>query len=168
LIFFREVLVRQCRYFSLILLVVGVAGFATLSQADVEPQVMGDDIFDMLIKGFNDLSRNKFPEAQAEFENILKIDSGNPYANNNMAVLLEKQGKLAEAMTYLQSGEKLASRYLYQLDTAYLIGGICAAVNPEKTTAGNSPVARVISDNKKKLTARMGLKTADFSQSQGK
>ena len=66
---------------------------------------MGDDIFDMLTKGYNDLSQSKFNAAQTEFENVIKADFDNPYANNNLAVLMEKQGKLADAMTYRTLGK---------------------------------------------------------------
>ena len=93
---------------------------------------MGDEIFDLLTKGYHDLSQSKFNAAQTEFENVIKADFDNPYANNNLAVLMEKQGKLTDAMTYLNIGEKFAEQYVYKVETAYLIGGVCAAVNPEK------------------------------------
>ena len=43
-----------------------------------------------------------------------------------------------------------------------LFGGVCAAVNPEKTTAEKSQIAQVIADNKKKLAEKMGSKPAEM------
>lgn len=156
---------RQLIKFFLVLATIAVAGFA---MAAVEPRVMGDDLFDSLTKGYNDLSQSKFNAAQAEFENVIKADFDNPYANNNLAVLMEKQGKLTDAMTYLNIGEKIAEQYLYKVDTAFLIGGVCAAVNPEKMTAEKSPIAQVIADNKKKLAERIGSKPAETPKNFGK
>lgn len=152
---------RLLRKIFLVMLTLGLVGFASLIVAAEEPRVMGDDIFDMLTKGFNDLSKSKLTAAQAEFENIIKADFDNPYANNNMAVLMEKQGKLLDAMAYLTIGEKFARQYYYQLETAYLIGGVCAAVNPEKNLAEKSAIAQVIAENKKKLAERVAAKPAD-------
>jgi hypothetical protein len=165
LIFPWEVLVRQLIKFFLVLATIAVAGFA---MAAVEPRVMGDGLFDSLTKGYNHLSQSKFNAAQAEFETVIKADFDNPYANNNLAVLMEKQGKLTDAMTYLNIGEKFAEQYLYKVDTAFLIGGVCAAVNPEKMTAEKSSVAQVIADNKKKLAERMGSKPAETPKKPGK
>jgi hypothetical protein len=165
LIFPWEVLVQQLIKIFLVLATIAVAEFA---MAAVEPRVMGDNLFDSLTKGYNDLSQSKFNAAQAEFENVIKADFDNPYANNNLAVLMEKQGKLTDAMTYLNIGEKVAEQYLYKVDTAFLIGGVCAAVNPEKMTAEKSPIAQVIADNKKKLAERIGSKPAETPKNLGK
>ena len=159
---------RQLIKIFLVLTTIAVTGFAMVALAAVEPRVMSDDLFDRLTKGSNDLSQIKFNAAQAEFENVIKADFDNPYANNNMAVLMEKQGKLTDAMTYLNIGEKVAEQYLYKVDTAFLIGGVCAAVNPEKTTAEKSPIAQVIADNKKKLAERIGSKPAETPNNLGK
>jgi hypothetical protein len=168
LIFFQEDMVRRLLKISLIMLTLGLAGFASLTLAAVEPRVMGDDIFDTLTKGFNDLSQSKFPAAQAEFEKIIKTDFDNPYANNNMAVIMEKQGKLLDAMAYLTIGEKLAEDYRYKAETAYLLGGVCAAVNPEKILVEKSIIAQVIAANKKKLSERLAAKPAEIPQHPGK
>jgi tetratricopeptide (TPR) repeat protein len=149
------------------MMAIGVVGVASLAVAAVEPLVMSETIFDALAKGCNDLSQSKFNEAQKEFENIIKADFDNPYANNNMAVLMEKQGKFADAMTYLNIGAKLAENYVYKVDTVYLIGGVTAAVIPEKTTTEKSPIAKVIDENQRKLAEKMGSKPADTSKNPG-
>lgn len=151
----------------MLVITVGLAVAANVAPAAVEPRVMSDTVFDALTKGFSDLSQRKFNEAQKEFENIIKADFDNPYANNNMAVLMEKQGKLADAMTYLNIGAKVAEQYLYKVETVYLIGGVCAAVSPEKTSTEKSQIAQVINDNQKKLAERMGSVPAENSKKPG-
>ena len=68
---------------------------------------MSDEVFEMLAKGYKNLSQSKFDAAQAEYEKVIKIDFDNPYANNNLAVIMEKQGKLTDALTYLNIGRKI-------------------------------------------------------------
>jgi hypothetical protein len=164
----REVVVRQFRKISLVWTIIGLVGFVAVALAGLEPRVMSDDLFNMLAKGYNDMSQSKFSEAQAEFEKVIKVDFDNPYANNNMAVLMEKQGKLQDAATYLNIGEKVAEQYLYKVDKIYLIGGVCAAVNPEKTTTEKSLIAQVIAENKKKLEEKLGSKSAPAPKNNGK
>lgn len=152
----------------LIWTVICLAGTAGIAWAGPEPRVMDDEVFAMLSKGFKDLTQSKFDAAQSEYEKIIKSDFDNPYANNNMAVLMEKQGKLIEAMTYLNIGKKFAEQYFYKVDTAYLIGGVGAAVNPEKATGEKSEIAQIITENQKKLTEKMGSEPAGIPANSGK
>jgi hypothetical protein len=160
-----EVMVRQFIKITLLLACIGLAGSAW---AGLEPRVMSDELFDSLAKGYQNLSQSKFNDAQTEFEKVIKVDFDNPYANNNLAVLMEKQGKILDAMTYLNIGEKVAELYLYKVDAVYLIGGVCAAVNPEKATTEKSPIAQIIADNKKKLEEKLGPKPAETPKNAGK
>lgn len=132
-----------------------LAGGIVAGPAAAEPRVMGEEIFAQLIKGYTDLSQSNFKAAQKEFENIIRADFDNPYANNNLAVLMEKQGRLVDAMTYLHIGEKMAADYLYTVETVYLLGVVCGAVLPEKTLGQASQIAQVIAANKKKLAEKM-------------
>jgi hypothetical protein len=163
--FFLEGVVRQFFNITLFLAYIGLAGSAW---AGLEPGVMSDELFDSLAKGYQNLSQSKFNEAQTEFEKVIKVDFDNPYANNNLAVLMEKQGKLLDAMTYLNIGGKVADHYLHKVATVYLIGGVCAAANPEKATTETSSIAQVIADNKKKLEEKLGPKPAETPKNAGK
>jgi hypothetical protein len=163
-----EVRVRQFLKITLFLAIISLAGSAMTALAGPEPRVMNDEIFDALARGYQNLSQSKFNDAQAEFEKVIKVDFDNPYANNNLAVLMEKQGKLVDAVTYLNIGGKVADHYLYQVATVYLLGGVCAAVNPEKATTDKSPVAQVIADNQKKLEEKLGVKPAETPKNVGK
>lgn len=140
----------------LLLAIMSLAAVAQVALAGPEPKVMSGEVLEMLSRGYKDLTQNKFDAAQAEYAKVIKIDFDNPYANNNMAVLMEKQGKLTDAMMYLNIGIKLADHYLNKVDTAYLFGDVCAAVNPQPETGEKSQIAQVIADNKKKLAEKMG------------
>lgn len=157
----REAVVRQLHNIVSVLVTLGLTGFALVALAGVEPRAMGDDVFAMLTKGGEALSQSNLAGAQAEFEKVIKADFDNPFANNNMAVLMEKQGKLTDAMTYLNIGDKFAGQYLNKVEKVYLIGGITAAVKPEKATTEESMIAQVIADNKKKITEKMEATSGD-------
>jgi tetratricopeptide (TPR) repeat protein len=150
-----EVGVRQIVKILLVAVTIGLTG-VVIAWAATEPRTMSDEVFEILSKGYKNLPQSKFDAAQVEYEKVIKIDFDNPYANNNLAVIMEKQGKLTDAMTYLNIGEKFAAQYLYKVDTAYLFGDVCAAVNPEKATGEKSQIAQVIAENKKKLAEKMG------------
>jgi hypothetical protein len=147
--------VRYFRMFFFVLATIGLIGLVPAAWAGTAPRLMGDEVFELLARGSKDMTQSKFNAAQSEFAKVIKDDFDNPYANNNLAVLMEKQGKLVDAMTYLNIGEKSADQYLYKVSTFYLLGGVCAAVNPEKTTNEKSEIAEVIAGNKKKLAERM-------------
>lgn len=153
--FFLEVRVRQILKIFLLLTIIGLVGMS-LAWAGTEPRTISDEVFDMLSKGYKNLSQSKFDAAQAEFAKVIKIDFDNPYANNNLAVLMEKQGKLADAMTYLTIGEKFAPQYLNEVETVYLFGDVCAAVILERATGEKSQIAQIIAENKKKLAEKIG------------
>lgn len=123
---------------------------------------MGDDIFTPLWLGYDFMAQGKLDAAQHEFEKVIKIDYYNPFANNNLAVILEKKGQLQDAMTYLNHAEKYADQYFYKVDQVCLVGGLCSAVKPSKTTADKSTVLPVILENKKKLAEKMGPQPASI------
>jgi hypothetical protein len=150
-----EVGVRQILKILLVAATIGLTGGLS-SWAALEPRTMSDEVLELLAKGYKSLSQSKFDAAQADYEKVIKIDFDNPYANNNLAVIMEKHGKLTDAMTYLNIGEKLAAQYVNKVDTAYVFGNVCAAVNPEKAAGETSEIAPVIAANKKKLAEKMG------------
>lgn len=145
-----------------------LASWSVAALAGPEPRVMSDEVMAALAKGFQQLSQSKFSEAQAEFEKIIRVDFDNPFANNNLAVLMEKQGRLLDAMAYLKIGAQAADQYLHKVETLYLIGGVCAAVNPEPAIEEKSPVAQIIAGNKKKLEEKLGSKAAEPPAGAGK
>jgi len=159
------------KYFKVFFIVI-LAGLAAVTAkaawAAPEAMVMSDVVLETLSRGFKDLTQSKFDAAQSEYEKVIKKDFDNPYANNNLAVLMEKQGKLTDAMMYLNIGRKKADQFLNKVETAYLFGGVCAAVNPLSETGEKSQIAQVINENKKKLTEKMGSEPPEAPAHSGK
>jgi Tfp pilus assembly protein PilF len=118
---------------------------------------LSEDILTYLSKGYEELAQNRLSAAQAEFAKVIQVDFDNPFANNNLAVIMEKQGRWQDALAYLKLAEKYAPDYLQQVETLYLIGGVVAAVKPEKAQAPQSQVASIIAENKRKLKERLGV-----------
>lgn len=146
--------VRHIVKIFLVTATIVLAGMA-ISCSATEPRTVSDEVFEMLKQGYQNLSQSKFEAAQNDYAKVIKIDFDNPFANNNLAVIMEKQGKLVDALTYLTIGEKFAAQYLNEVNTAYLFGNVCAAVEPETTTGEKSRIAMVIAENKKKLVEKM-------------
>lgn len=144
-----------CLLIFLILLSFPAAG------AEGPSRELSDAILARLAKGFDELSQNRLAAAQEEFAKVIREDFDNPFANNNLAVIMEKQGKLADALAYLKVAANFAGAYHQRVETLYLIGGVLAAVRPEKATAERSQIAQVIADNRRKLTEKMGLPPDD-------
>ncbi len=147
----------QIRWFLVILLFlclpsVGAAG---------PSRELSEEVWGHLAKGFDELSQNRPAAAQEEFAKVIREDFDNPFANNNLAVIMEKQGKLTDAMAYLKVAATLAGDYHQKVETLYLIGGVLAAVKPVKNSENQSQVVQVIADNRRKLAEKMGLPLED-------
>uniref|UniRef100_UPI00404A99F5 tetratricopeptide repeat protein n=1 Tax=Desulfobacca sp. TaxID=2067990 RepID=UPI00404A99F5 len=124
---------------------------------------LSDAILARLTKGFDELSQNNLTAAQEEFAQVIREDFDNPFANNNLAVIMEKQGRLADALAYLKVAATFADAYHQKVETLYLIGGVLAAVRPDKANAMDSEIARVIAANRRNLADKMGLPPDDSS-----
>lgn len=146
----------------LVLAIIGLLSLVAAVPALTQPRPMGDDVFTPLWLGYDFMAQGKLDAAQMEFEKVIKLDYYNPYANNNLAVILEKKGQLQDAMTYLNHAEKFADQYFYKVDQVCLVGGLCSAVKPSKTTVEKSTILPVILENKKKLAEKMGPQPASI------
>lgn len=135
----------------------------TQALAGGEARTLSEELLTHLTKGFDELSLNRLASAQEEFAKVIRVDFDNPFANNNLAVIMEKQGKMADALAYLKVAETFAGAYHYKVETLYLIGGVLAALKPEKAAENQTQVAKIISDNKRKLIEKMGLAQEDLA-----
>ncbi len=153
-------MVRRFRLLGWLLIFVIMFSFPA-AQAAGASRELSDEILALLTKGFDELSQNHLTAAQEEFAKVIKQDFDNPFANNNLAVIMEKQGKLPDALAYLKVAATLASAYHQKVETIYLIGGVLAAVKPEKATDNRSQIAQVVADNRRKLAEKMGLPPED-------
>jgi Tfp pilus assembly protein PilF len=137
-------------------MMLGMACMLLSSLAIAQSQPMSEDAYTPLSLGYDEMRGGNAEAAQMQFEKVLKIDRYNPYALNNLAVLLEKQGKLKEAMAYLLEAETHASEYLQKPDELCDVGGICMAVKPSRLMGGKSSIAPLVHGNINLLKIKMG------------
>lgn len=144
--------------------VVGVVGLMLVlsSPALAQPRPMTKDIFTPLVKGYDFMKEGKFKAAQFEFEKVTKADPHNPFAYNNMAVIMEKEGKLQEALSYLLQAQTHAAEYYDKVQQTCLVGGLCYAARPIRKVGKESTVAPIIEENIKRVKEKMGPKPKDI------
>jgi len=131
------------------------------SPSGVAGRELDEETQAQLTSGFELLARNNLAAAQEQFAQVIKRDFDNPFANNNLAAIMEKQGRWPDALAYLKVAEVQASEYPQRIETLYLIGGVVAAVKPEKAPAPQNQLAAIIAENKNKLMERLGLAGTD-------
>jgi len=139
---------------ALIALITFVAG---VSLVFAQPKPMPEDIFTELSQGYDLMSQGKYDLAKAQFEKVIKTDPYNPYANNNLAAIAEREGQPQVAMGYLKTAAEKVDQYPYRVATQVCFpGGLCTAVKPEKvyTTTTGTSIAAVIGDNIKKMSEK--------------
>ena len=141
-------------------LIVFVLGLIPLQAAGAARE-LSEEVLTHLTKGFAELSENRLAAAQEEFAKVIREDFDNPFANNNLAVIMEKQGKLPDAAAYLKVAAAFAGAYHQKIETLYLIGGVVAAAKPEKATGSQSQIAPLIAENRRKLADKMGVPLED-------
>jgi tetratricopeptide (TPR) repeat protein len=136
---------------ALITFFVGVA--AVLAQ----PQPMTEDIYTPLSRGYDLMSKGTYDLAKVEFEKVIKADPYNPYANNNLAAIAEREGQPQVALSYLKTAMEKVDKYPYRVTSQVCFpGGLCTAVKPVKeyTTTTGPSIAAVIGDNIAKLSKK--------------
>lgn len=136
----------------------GLAGLLIIlvSLAVAQPRPMAEDIYTPLSLGYDEMKAGNADAAKYQFEKVLKGDSNNPYALNNLAVLLEREGKLKQAMAYLLQAETHAAEYLQKPDEICDIGGICMAMKPSRLMGGKSSIAPLVHGNINLLKIKLG------------
>lgn len=143
--------------FSVLALIAGISFLAAISAVVAQPQPMQEDIFTPLSQGYDLMAAGKYDLAKAQFEKVIKTDRYNPYANNNLAAIAEREGQPQVALTYLKSAMEKVDQYPYRVATQVCFpGGLCTAVKPMKeySTATGTSIAAVIGDNIKKLSEK--------------
>ena len=117
--------------------------------------IMEQDVFTPIAKGYDLVRDGKFEAAKYEFETAVKKDRYNPFALNNLAVLLEREGKLNDALASLKDATTHAAEYKDKVVQTCFAGGGCLAVKPVRAAADKSEIAPIIQENIKKLEAKM-------------
>ncbi len=138
-------------------LVAVITLLVSVSVVLAQPQPMAEDVFTPLNRGYDFMSQGKYDLAKAEFEKVIKADRYNPYANNNLAAIAEREGQTQVALGYLKTAMEKVGQYPYRVASQVCFpGGLCTAVKPlkEYTTTTGTSIAAVIGDNIKKLSKK--------------
>ncbi|MCX5893111.1 MAG: hypothetical protein NTW80_09100 [Deltaproteobacteria bacterium] len=115
---------------------------------------MPDDVYTPISKGYDLIRDGKYEAARNEFAKAVKLDSFNPFALNNLAVLDEKDGKLNDALAHLKDATTHAADYKDKTPQTCFVGGGCMAVKPVRAVGETSEISKIIDENIAKLEAK--------------
>ena len=117
--------------------------------------MMPMDVYTPLATGYDFVREGKYEAAKNEFDKAMKADPNNSFAFNNNAVLLEREGKLNDALALLNRASKHADAYLDKVSQTCFAGGGCLAVKPLREVGEKSSIAPIIQENIQKLQAKI-------------
>ena len=118
-------------------------------------KMMEMDVFTPIAQGNDFVREGKYEAAKNEFGKAIKADQYNPFALNNMAVLEEREGKLNDAMAFLNRADTHANEYFDKVSQTCFAGGGCLAVKPLREVGEKSTIAPIIQENITKLQAKI-------------
>ena len=152
-------MVRRRNFMVLSILAVMAAMCLSVSVSSVlaQPQPMAEDVYTPLNRGYDFMAAGQYDLAKKEFEKVIQNDRYNPYANNNLADIAEREGQPQVALGYLKTGMEKVAQYPYRTaKQVCFAGGLCTAVKPEKdaTAKTGESIAAVLGDNLKKLSEK--------------
>jgi tetratricopeptide (TPR) repeat protein len=104
-------------------------------------------VAETLNAGFDLLEQGKFDQAQKVYEGVLRQDSGQPLALNNLAAILVKQGKYDQALGYLKRALPRAQGYKVAINRVCNVDGVCAAAHLGGGQFGSEDLEAVIKGN---------------------
>jgi tetratricopeptide (TPR) repeat protein len=128
-----------------------IVGILLLSPA----KMMEENVFTPLVKGYDFLVQGNYEAAKKEFRRAAEYDPTNPFALNNLAVLLEREGKLDESLANLKVAMTHADAYKDKTAPTCFVGGLCMAVKPERGLGPTSSIAPIIQENIRKLEEKI-------------
>jgi tetratricopeptide (TPR) repeat protein len=108
----------------------------------------------MMIKSYDLLEAGKFDAAQKIYEQVLQEDPGNPLALNNLAAIMVKKGKKAEALAYLKQALPKAKGYKVMVNRVCQVNGVCLAFRPLQEVYGNQELEPLIRLNLRMLQGK--------------
>lgn len=117
--------------------------------------MMPMDVYTPLATGYDFVREGKYEAAKNEFDKAMKADPNNSFAFNNNAVLLEREGKLNDALALLNRASKHAEAYLDKASQTCFAGGGCLAVKPLREVGEKSSIAPIVQENIAKLQAKI-------------
>jgi tetratricopeptide (TPR) repeat protein len=114
-----------------------------------------DPFLDQLIRSYDLLEAGKLDQARQIYDELLKTRPGDPLVLNNLAALLVKQGKLAEAAAHLEKALPKAKGYKVRVNQVCDAGGVCLAFRPLALEYGNQDLEPLVRLNLEMVQARL-------------
>ncbi len=145
---------------TVLLLVLTFGVSAAFAQGICPPAKITGDIESMLSRGYCLFIAGKYKEAEAEFQNVLKKDPGNPIALNDLAAVYVKENKLDKADTLLKEALPKAQGYKIYVNRVCGVQDICLAIEPYKVGTGNQDLGELVKMNLNMVEAKMAAEKA--------
>ncbi|MEW6388053.1 MAG: hypothetical protein AB1491_11105 [Thermodesulfobacteriota bacterium] len=148
---------RSWLVFSVLAIMAAFCLSLSVTPVIAQPQPMAEDIYTPLNRGYDFMAAGQYDLAKKEFEKVIKADRYNPYANNNLAAIAEREGQPQVALGYLKAAMEKVTQYPYKVGKQVCFtGGLCTAVKPERDAASKTgeSIAAVIGDNIKKMSQK--------------
>src|SRR5665648_332520 len=117
--------------------------------------MMPMDVYTPIAQGYDFVREGKYDAAKNEFAKAMKADPNNSFAYNNNAVLLEREGKLNDALALLNRATTHSNEYFDKVTQTCFAGGGCLAVKPLREAGEKSSIAPIIQENIAKLQAKI-------------
>jgi tetratricopeptide (TPR) repeat protein len=105
------------------------------------------DVVRLLNTGFDLLEQGKYSQAQKVYEELLKKDSTQPLALNNLGAIMVKQGKYDQALDYLRRALPRAKGFKVAIDRVCNVDSVCAACRISEKQFGSEDLDGVVRSN---------------------
>jgi tetratricopeptide (TPR) repeat protein len=114
-----------------------------------------DDLSRLLIKSYDLMEAGKYDQAQKIYQEVLKLDPGNPLALNNLGAIMVKKEKYPEALGYLEEALTRAKGYQVMVNRVCDVEGLCLAFRPMLAVYGNQELEPLVKMNLKLIKAKL-------------
>jgi tetratricopeptide (TPR) repeat protein len=111
-----------------------------------------------LVESYDLLEAGKLDQAEARFQEILRLDPGNPLALNNLGYIMVKERKFPEALKYLEQALPRAQGYKVRINRVCDADGICLAFRPLEEVYGEQDLAPLVQLNLEMVKARLATR----------
>ncbi len=115
-------------------------------------------VMQKLVESYDLLEAGKLEQAKAEFQEILRLDPGNPLALNNLGYIMVKEKKYEEARKYLEQALPKARGYKVRINRVCDVEGICLAFRPLQEVYGEQELAPLVQLNLEMVKARLATR----------
>ncbi len=111
-------------------------------------------IMQQLVESYDLLEAGQLDQAKARFQEILRLDPGNPLALNNLGYIAVKEKKYEEARKDLEQALPRARGYKVRINRVCDVEGICLAFRPMEEVYGNQDLAPLVQMNLEMVKSR--------------